>query len=488
MKVVDRYWHPGEGEMITKRYLTFLLLAAIVLTFGLAACQTEEAEEPEPQEAVNSESPVTAVNELAVSGLGPVSAEGEVVPLESVDLSFQIGGDVAEILVEEGEMISAGDPIMYLERSALENTLRQAEAGLTAAEAAREAAEAELAVAQSAVNQAELGVTAAEAQLALVEAGATPEELAAAEQNLAAAEASVVAAGGDRDTAVRVSDAAVQAAQARVAAAQAEVDSLQKAYDNIIDACFTLPDDTEICPLYGPVEEQTRAQLEAAKINLAAAQAAEAEARAGATPAEQQLANAGVGVAIASRDQAQAQLDLLLAGARDEQIEQAEVGVAQAELAVEQAEVQIAQAEAAVAQAEAGVTQALADVEAAKKALDRMTLNAPFDGSVGEISAEVGELVAPGAPVVSFADFGGWLVKTTDLTELDVVSVRNGLPATVTFDALPGEEARGTVTDIASVSTVVRGDVTYEATIELDENELPLRWGMTAFVDIDTDS
>jgi HlyD family secretion protein len=324
--------------------------------------------------------------------------------------------------------------------------------------------------------------------LALVKAEATPEELAAAEQNLAAAEASVVAAGGERDASVRVSDAAVQAAQARVAAAQAEVDSLQKAYDNIIDACFTLPDDTEICPLYGPVEEQTRAQLEAAKINLAAAQAAEAEARAGATPAEQQLANAGVGVAIASRDQAQAQLDLLLAGARDEQIQQAEVGVAQAELAVEQAQVQVAQAESAIAQAEAGVTQAMADVEAAEKALQRMTLAAPFDGSVGEIEVEVGELVAPGAPVVRFADFAGWLVKTTDLTELDVVAVKNGLPAIVTFDALPGEEASGTVTDIAFVSTVVRGDVTYEVTIALDESDLPLRWGMTAFTDIETES
>jgi HlyD family secretion protein len=468
--------------MNRNRYFILYILVALVLLVGLAACQTEEPEE------ATAESPLSQVNEIAVGGFGAVSAEGEVVPLSSANLSFQIGGNVAEILVEQGDTLSADDPIIRLDSAALENGLRQAEAGLAAAEAAHEAAATELAVAESGVQRAESGVTSAEANLALVKAGATPEELAAAEKNLAAAEASIVAASGDRDASVRVSDAAVQSAQARVAAAQAELDSLQRTYDDILDACFEKSGGGEICPLYGTVEEQTRAQLEAAKVNLASAQSAEAEARAGATPAERVLANSGVGVAAAGRDQAQAQLELLLAGARDEQIQQAQVGVAQAELGVEQAQVQVSLAEAAVTQAEAGVTKAQADVEAANKALERMTLSAPFDGTVGDILTEVGELVGPGFPVVRYADFGGWLVKTTDLTELDVVAVKNGLPAEVRFDALPGEEVSGTVTDIASVASVVRGDVTYEVTIALDESELPLRWGMTAFTDINTDS
>ena len=472
--------------MKTKRTDILVLVLATVLLGGLAACQTEDAQ-PTPGTAT-ADSPVNQVNDISVSGFGTVSAEGEVVPLSSADLSFRIGGNVAEVLVEQGDELQAGEPIIRLDSVAMENALQQAEAGLVAAEAAAEAAMTELAVAESAVQRAELGVTSAEANLALVKAGATAEELAAAEKNLAAAEAAIVAASGDRDAAVRVSDAEVQAAQAQVAAAQAELDSLQRTYDEILDSCFELPDGTEICPLFGPVEEQTRAQLEVLKSNLASAQAAEAEARAGATPAERVLAGAGVGVAAAGRDQAQAQLDLLLAGPRDEQIQQAEVGVAQAELGVEQAQVQVSQAEAAVTQAEAGVTQAQADVEAAQKALERMTLTAPFAGAVGEILTEVGELVGPGTPVVRYADFGGWLVKTTDLTELDVVAVKNGLPAVVRFDALPGEEVGGTVTDIASAASVVRGDVTYEVTIDLDESDLPLRWGMTAFVDIEPES
>jgi len=474
--------------MKTNRYFVVLILMTIVLLGGLVACQTEEPAE-EPQETAAAESLVSDVNERAVGGFGAVSAEGNVEPLSSADLSFQIGGHVAEIMVEPGATLSAGDPIMQLDSVALKNGLRQAEAGLAAAEAAHEAAVTELAVAESGVQRAELGVNSAEANLALVKAGATEEELAAAEKNLAAAEASIVAAAGDRDASVRVSDAAVQGAQATVAAAQAELDSLQRTYDDILESCFDLPDGTEVCPLFGPVEEQTRAQLEVAKTNLASAQAAEAEARAGATPAERVLAGAGVGVAAASRDQAQAQLELLLAGAREEQIQQAAVGVAQAELGVEQAQVQVTLAEAAVSQAEAGVTKAEADIEAAKKALERMTLTAPFDGKVSEVLAEVGEQVGPGLPVVRYADFGGWLVKTRDLTELDVMAVQNGLPAEVQIDALPGEVLKGVVTDIAFVPSEDRGDVTYEVIITLDDMiELPLRWGMTAVVDIETDA
>jgi multidrug resistance efflux pump len=117
-----------------------------------------------------------------------------------------------------------------------------------------------------------------------------------------------------------------------------------------------------------------------------------------------------------------------------------------------------------------------------------MTLNAPFDGVVADVQAEVGEVVSSSVPVVTFADFGGWLVKTTDLTELDVVELQEGDPVEIQIDAIPGERLIGTVTGIAATSQLTRGDVTYEVTIALDENsDLPLRWGMTVFVDVDVD-
>ena len=462
------------------------LLLLLVLLVGLVACQTEE---PEAEATATSESSVLEeTNTRSVNtGFGSVTAEGEITPLRSAVLSFQIGGNIAEILTFSGADVNAGDPLVRLDALPLENALRQAEAGKAAAEAALQAAEARLAVAESGIARAEAAQKGAVAQLELAKAGATPEEIAATEKQLAAAEAGIVTAAGNRDAAVRVSDAQVQGAQAQLAAAQAEVDQLQEAYDDIIDLCFDTPKG-EICPLYGPVEENTRFQLEAAKANLAAVQTAVDEARAGATPAESYLASTGVSLAAAQRDQVQAQLDLMLAGARDEQIEQAQVGVDQADVGVQQALVQVALAEAAVTQAEAGVVKSEADVEAARKALDRMTLLAPFDGRVGDISVEIGELVGPGVPVIQFGDLSGWQVETTNLTELDVVAVKKGLPVQIRVDALPQEVIDGVITDIAAVSQLNIGDVTYPVTVELDDTDLPLRWGMTVEVDIDTES
>ena len=56
---------------------------------------------------------------------------------------------------------------------------------------------------------------------------------------------------------------------------------------------------------------------------------------------------------------------------------------------------------------------------------------------------------------------------------------------TVRVDALPDVELSGVVTAVAIVPNVARGDVVYTVTIDLqDTDDLPLRWGMTTFVDI----
>jgi multidrug resistance efflux pump len=193
-------------------------------------------------------------------------------------------------------------------------------------------------------------------------------------------------------------------------------------------------------------------------------------------------------VAVANRDVIQAQLDLLLAGASPEQIEKAEVGVAQAELGVVRAQAELRQAEAAVAQAGAALSAAEAGRDAIQAALDRLTLRASMAGTLTEIDANPGEMVAEGAPLATLADLSGWLVKTTDVTELDVPLIAVGNAVNVRFDALPGRVAAGEVTNIAAMADLTLGDVVYEVTVQLEDlPDLPLRWGMTAFVEFDVD-
>jgi HlyD family secretion protein len=74
-------------------------------------------------------------------------------------------------------------------------------------------------------------------------------------------------------------------------------------------------------------------------------------------------------------------------------------------------------------------------------------------------------------------------VETRELTELDVARLQVGDIVSVTFDALPQVALPGTVTQIALTPGLDRGDVVYQATIDLEETEgLSLRWGMTARV------
>ena len=418
---------------------------------------------------------------------GLVSAEGAVVPLFDVNLSFQTGGTVAEILVSEGDTVSIGDALIRLESDDVELAVQQAQARVVSAQAALNLAQNQLALAESGVATAQTQIDSAEANLALTKAGPRPEEIAAAEAGLAAAQSQINQAVGQRDTALNVgTDAQIRAAEAQVAAAAAQTQAIQDQYDTVIDTCFDTPNG-EVCPLYGAVEENTRAQLQAAQQNQAAAQAGLDAVLAGPTAAQQQAAQGGVSLATAGRNIAQAQLELLLAGATPEQIAAAEVGVLQAQVGVDIAQAAITQAEAAVTQAEAGVTAAEAGLASAEAMMERMTLTSTIDGTVSRVNTNVGELVGAGVPVVTMADFSKWLVKTTDLTELDVAFVNAGDSATVSFDAIPGETVSGTVTDVGLMAGISRGDVVYEVTIDLDAApDLPLRWGMTAVVDIES--
>lgn len=424
---------------------------------------------PEPEVTTT---PIAEISPLETSDEDVISAEGKITPLNSGAFSFQIGGEIAELLVAEGDTVQAGDPLIRLKDTDLALAVQQANAALAQAQANKTAVEAQLAAAQEGVNTAQIGVTAAQAQLDLAQSAPQAEAIAAAQSSVNTASALISQAAANRDATLEVPTSRIRAAQAQVAAAQAEARVLQDQYDAVSD-------------IGGTPEEQARFALNAANAQVAAAQAALDEVQAGATEAQKRAANAAVSVASAQKDAAQAQLDLLLAGAKPEQIAIAEVGVQQAQAAVAQAETAVTLAEAAVAQAEAGVVQAQTAVDMAQAALQKATLTAPFGGVVADLMVDLGQVVAPGFPVVTLGDLSGWQVETTDLTELDIVSVAEGQTVQVRVDALPNQTLAGTVRKIATTPSLSRGDVTYTITILLQDTEnLPLRWGMTAFVDV----
>jgi len=123
-----------------------------------------------------------------------------------------------------------------------------------------------------------------------------------------------------------------------------------------------------------------------------------------------------------------------------------------------------------------------ADTAGTRAALANAEVRAPFPGVITNLDLKIGEFAASGNPVITIADNSQWVVKTTDLTEIDVVNVTDGQPVTVTLDAMPNIEFEGNVFSISQNFSENQGDVVYEVTILLTDVDPAMRWGMTAEV------
>lgn len=102
---------------------TFFLPLILAALLTLAACNTTPEPTPAPQ--------------VDVPPPNAVIAEGHIVPADDLYLSFPVRGKVAEILVENGDPVKAGDVLIRLgDREQAEAALVAARAELTAAQQA----------------------------------------------------------------------------------------------------------------------------------------------------------------------------------------------------------------------------------------------------------------------------------------------------------------------------------------------------------------
>ena len=123
-----------------------------------------------------------------------------------------------------------------------------------------------------------------------------------------------------------------------------------------------------------------------------------------------------------------------------------------------------------------------ARLNAAKARVASLEVTAPFDGVVAKLNAKVGSSINAGETAVIVADFSSWLVKTIDLTEIDVVNLTEGQPVEVSLDALPDITFNGSVLSIGQSYFENQGDIVYEVMILLQDKNLAMRWGMTTEV------
>ena len=108
-----------------RRFFVFSLLVLAILT--ITGCQAKTPTATEAQ--VQAETPIQAEDNT-----GLITAEGKLVPKENVNLSFATGGQVKEVLVKEGEKVSAGQVLATLDTTEAQLNVQQAEADLAAAQ------------------------------------------------------------------------------------------------------------------------------------------------------------------------------------------------------------------------------------------------------------------------------------------------------------------------------------------------------------------
>jgi multidrug resistance efflux pump len=123
-----------------------------------------------------------------------------------------------------------------------------------------------------------------------------------------------------------------------------------------------------------------------------------------------------------------------------------------------------------------------ARLDAAEAGLAAFSVIAPFDGVVAELNAKAGSSINAGEVAVTIADFSSWLIETTDLTEIDVVTLSEGQPVAITLDAIPEAALNGVIESISQTYEEKQGDIVYGVTVALDDSHPSLRWGMTAVV------
>jgi multidrug resistance efflux pump len=232
-------------------------------------------------------------------------------------------------------------------------------------------------------------------------------------------------------------------------------------------------------------KELRETDLARARQELLAAQQAQTNLQADPELVKAQ-AQAAVAQAEISLQKAQDALDELNKKASPDPLE---VAQAEAQVALTQAQLEKAQNDAETLNdgvdpalleaAQARLTTAQAGVASAQASLDALELRAPVAGMVVGLNLKPGEFIAAGQPALTLADFSTWVVKTDDLTELEVVQIKIGQTVSITLDALPDQPLKGVVTAISQRFEDRRGDVTYTVTISVDNPFETARWGMT---------
>jgi HlyD family secretion protein len=381
-----------------------------------------------------------AANTTVLTGSGTIEAT-------IVTLSPQLAGQVAEVMVQEGDAIAAGDVLMHLDDMGLQS---QRQSALLSAAAAQAAAQAQLEAAQQSLKDLQDNSAVVTAQAAL---------------NLANAHKALDDAQRHRSyqaTGNRASSETISGTQAQMALADNAVTEAEKAVSQVRGLAE---------------DDPKRAAAELALYNARHARdviKANLNWYTGSPTAfDQAILDAQVDLAQATVTKAEADFEKVKIGPDPD--------------ALRLVQVQIDAAQAAVAAAKA---QGDAALKAVDLQLDKLEIRSSTSGVILQRNIEPGETTVPGAALFQIGQLST-LEITVYLPEEQYARVSPGEQAQLHVDAYPDRTFSATVLRVANqaeftprnVQTVEgRKDTVYGILLSISNPDMALKPGMPADV------
>lgn len=203
-----------------------------------------------------------------------------------------------------------------------------------------------------------------------------------------------------------------------------------------------------------------------------------------------QVQRSRAAVASAQARLAQAQASLKQASANDarmQEVAQLSGGQVPAKTELDSSAAAVERARADVASAQAGVQDANAALSTDETNLTKASIRSPIDGVVLSRVVEPGNAVAASLQAVTLLTLAEDLRKLrleVNVDEADVGVVQAGQKASFTVSAYPARRYPARTTRVAFGSTKTDNVVTYITYLEVDNQDLSLRPGMTATASI----
>ena len=421
----------------------------------------------------NSSGNVTYVQQTVTRGSisEVVSVTGNVKPLSSVDLAFELSGRVANINVSVGDKVSTGQDLAELSNADLNANLSQAQANLKKALAQYQDVKA--------------GTTAEQLALQQTQVDKSTQDLAQSELSLVSA---IKNSYTSADDALRNKIYSLFNDPGRVGAKlsfstdsflQADIENGKDTANNNLSSWYQslagLNNNSDLESYYNNAETN----LVSLKSLLDKCATAVSSLNNSSNIPQVQIDAWKTNISMA-RTNIDGAIGSLTSAYNAFGSTESALKIAQDQLAIGKA----GSTANAVLSAEASYQAAQAAVDSAEAQLAKSIIRSPINGVITNINPKLGEIVPASTNVISVISYGDYEVETF-VPEADIAKIKIGNLASTTLDAYgSGVDFETAVIKIDPAATVIDGVPTYKVTLKFVTQDNRIKSGMTANLDI----